>query len=133
MALQKAQLDNPSPKSSGEKLPWEGELIVPSAFKISVETSDAFVENPFFEEPAIVTPQMFTEKETLLEIPFEEATDDSSKDTLPSNAKIKNILEMINHLSDEEKIELADQFVLLPEWINLVFRAIANQLATLKD
>jgi ribonuclease HI len=133
MALQKAQLDNPSPESSDEKLPWEGELIVPSAFKISVETSEAFVENPFFEESAIVPPQMYTEKETLLEIPFEKATDDHNKDTLPSNAKITNILEMINHLSEQEKIELADQFVLLPEWVNLVFNAIASQLANPKN
>ncbi|PSF36849.1 ribonuclease HI [Aphanothece hegewaldii CCALA 016] len=139
MALQKAQLDNPSPESSGEKLPWEGELIVPSGMTVSIETSEAFVESPFSEESAIVSPKIFNDKETLLKIPLEEescffaATGTHNKDTLPPNAKIKNVLEMMNHLSVDEKLELAEQLIHLPEWVNLIFIAIASQLASPKD
>lgn len=138
MALQKVQLDIPSPDVLNEKLPWEDELIIPSGFQVQVETSDAFVELSWSEEPAIVAPQPYTDRETLLEIPHDEQsflklTHDLDQDTLPSDEKIQIVLELMKALSNDERRNLAKQLISLPEWVNVFFSAIAIQLNDTKD
>ncbi|GFE71312.1 reverse transcriptase-like protein [Chroococcus sp. FPU101] len=138
MALQKAQLDNPFLDLLDEKLPWEDELITPSGFMVQVETSDAFVDLFLSDEPTIITTSPLTDQETLLEIPhdgqsFLKSTYDPDKDTLASQEKISIVLELMNALSSDERMDLAKQLIQLPEWINLFFSAIAIQLANAKD
>lgn len=132
MALKKAQIDHPSANTlSDEKLPWEDELMVPSGFRVPIETSDAFVDLSLSEDLAM-TSFTFAEDESSEEV-FFEFNHDFSKDTIPSEEKIEIVLEMVQALSDEERKELANQFIQMPEWVNVFFKAIATRLAKAEE
>jgi ribonuclease HI len=84
-----------------------------------------------------------SEKETLLALPIHygvdsatqtipEAVTDPSKDTLPSSTKIRNVLEMLDTLSPEERSLLVHRLVQSANWVNLVLKAIADRMADQK-
>jgi ribonuclease HI len=82
-----------------------------------------------------------SERETLLALPIDYAFDspqqtipnvvvtDPSKDTLPSSAKILNVLETLDTLSPEERSLLVHQLVQSADWVNLILQAIAERMA----
>ena len=83
-------------------------------------------------EDLAITPLTFAEDESSEEF-FFEFNHDFSKDTIPSEEKIEIVLEMVQALSDEERKELANQFIQMPEWVNVFFNAIATRLAKAEE
>ena len=54
---------------------------------------------------------------------------DVSQDTLPSESSIMEILQLIGNLSSEEQITLAQELVKIPEMVNLILKAIADNVS----
>ncbi|MGK7932029.1 MAG: reverse transcriptase-like protein [Microcystaceae cyanobacterium] len=54
---------------------------------------------------------------------------DESKDTLPSESSIIDILNVIENLSPEEQTTLAQELVKIPEMVNLILKAIADNVS----
>jgi ribonuclease HI len=158
MALKKVAIDNPKPFECKEKLPWEGELLASiSTPDVLIESSEPFVSSPFLEvsaaspealaipgkssqnEKPYREPVDISERETLLAFPPEplesaqqtipEVAIDASKDTQPSSTKIRNVFEMLDSLSREERSLLVHQLVQSTDWVNLVLKAIADRMA----
>lgn len=55
---------------------------------------------------------------------------DYSKDTLPSDAKVMHIVELVRNLSLEEKTLLVQELVKSGELVNLMLKAIAEQMSS---
>lgn len=56
-------------------------------------------------------------------------TPQTHQDTLPSKSSVANILNLISHLSSQEKIMLAQELVKFPEMVNLILKTIADNVS----
>ena len=54
---------------------------------------------------------------------------DGGKDTLPSESSIIDILKVIENLSPEQQTTLAQELVKIPEMVNLILKAIADNVS----
>ncbi len=54
---------------------------------------------------------------------------DVRQDTLPSKSSIIDILKVIENLSPEEQMALAQELVKIPDMVNLILKAIADNVS----
>ena len=54
---------------------------------------------------------------------------DDGKDALPSESSIIDIMKVIENLSPEEQTTLVQELVKIPEMVNLILKAIADNVS----
>ncbi|WP_107666601.1 reverse transcriptase-like protein [Cyanothece sp. BG0011] len=159
MACRKVNLDHQTDSEAKTKLPWEEALNVPqSMLRDSDETSDPLLsllselDNPQenFEESFLTPPQGNLEDNESLNwedsslrdqlsenedanLSFApeniDANQEGREDTLPSESTIVDILKLIENLAPEEQITLAQELVKIPEMVNFILKAIADNVS----
>lgn len=141
-----------------DKLPWEGELQSNSTseqvefdsqnpFLSSKNTGNssptnltiqptlilsnlANLDNTFVEQLDSDLEPVITSSPELMVSSYEDQREpDYSKDTWPSDEKIKHIVDLIEGLSPEEKTNLIQQLVKVSDLANLMLKAIAEQMS----
>ncbi|EAZ93737.1 hypothetical protein CY0110_18117 [Crocosphaera chwakensis CCY0110] len=90
-------------------------------------------DNEFIEEkPSLSSTDKLLKNEEI-NLSLDEENLDSgigaSQDTLPSESSIVDILKLIENLAPEEQMTLAQELVKIPEMVNLILKAIADNVS----
>ncbi len=127
-----SELDAPQESFQAHSLePSESNQRESTLFETLVETN--LQDNEFIEakESLSSTDKLPGNKKANLSLNEEnmDSEIDVSQDTLPSESSIVDILKLIENLAPEEQMTLAQELVKIPEMVNLILKAIADNVS----
>lgn len=131
------------PEDEAEELPPLGEVISLETENLAknltqqppLEPIDPKIQETFLSLAALATsPPLEDSDNIILSEPHLEVISGSrpqtenGKDTLPSHTRVSNVIELIERLSSSEKQVLTQELVKYPEMVNLILKAIADNV-----
>ncbi|ACB53303.1 unknown [Crocosphaera subtropica ATCC 51142] len=129
-----SELDDPQDRLEESSLtPPESNQIESPLFETLVATDLQEQKARAFDwkDSLVLTDELSRNEESHLSFDKEkiDSGGDRRQDTLPSESSIVDILKQINNLAPEEQMALAEELVKVPEMVNCILKAIADNVS----